>query len=221
VDRKTLYVLGFNYTALDVNKSRSFGVVTKKRELVQEAIKLFEADSLRTPYTAGPKAFVVSPVNARARLAGFLRGARKQLLVYDPKLTDPTMIRILQERVSAGVSVRILGKLGKRGAGLTAEKFPGKRLHVRAIVRDGQQAFVGSQGLRALELDGRREVGVIVKDPKVVARMAAVFEKDWAETSRAKQDVKDTKKDEKAEAKIEAKEVEAKADAKADAKAKE
>jgi cardiolipin synthase len=226
VDRATLYVLGFNYTALDVNKSRSFGLITKRRELVQEAVKLFEADSLRRPYTPGPKAFVVSPVNARARLAAFLRGARKQLLVYDPKLTDPTMIRILHERVSAGVSVRILGKLGKRGAGLTAEKFPGRRLHVRAIVRDGRQAFVGSQGLRKLELDGRREVGLIVDVPKVVARMAAVFEDDWSQTDRARQDVKDARKDEKveAEAKAEAKE-EAKeearveADARAEAKA--
>ena len=202
-----------------MNKSRSFGVVTKKRKLVREAIKLFEADSLRRPYAAGPKAFVVSPVNARQRLAAFLRGARKQLLVYDPKLTDPAMIRILKERVSAGVGVRILGKLGKRGAGLRAEKFPGKRLHVRAIVRDGQQAFVGSQGLRKLELDGRREVGVIIRDRKVVARMVAVFEADWAETDRARKDVKDAKKDQKAEAqaKVEAK-VEAKAEAKADAK---
>lgn len=200
VDRAALYVLGFNYTALDVDKSRSFGVVTKNRELVQEAIKLFEADSLRRPYAAGPKAFVVSPVNARERLAAFLRGARRQLLVYDPKLTDPTMIRILRERVSAGVSLRILGKLGKRGAGLAAEKFPGQRLHVRAIVRDAQQAFVGSQGLRKLELDGRREVGLIVKDAKVVARMVAVFEQDWALTDRARQDVKEARKDVKAAA---------------------
>jgi cardiolipin synthase A/B len=136
-----------------------------------------------------------------------LKGARRQLLVYDPKLTDPKMIRILQERVSAGVSVRIMGKLGKRGVGLSAEKFPGKRLHVRAIVRDGQQAFVGSQGLRTLELDGRREVGLIVKDPKVVARMIAVFEGDWALTDRSRQDQKDSKKDRKstAAAKAEAK----------------
>ena len=219
VDRATLYVLGFNYTALDVDKSRSFGLVTRKRELVQAAVKLFEADSLRRPYTPGQKSFVVSPVNARARLAAFLRGARKQLLVYDPKLTDPTMIRILQERVSAGVSIRIMGKLGKRGAGLTAEKFPGKRLHVRAIVRDGRQAFVGSQGLRKLELDGRREVGLIVKDAKVVARMAAVFEADWALTDRARQDVKDARKDEKAEAMVEAEaKLEAREEAKADAK---
>ena len=219
VDRTTLYVLGFNYTALDVDKSRSFGIVTKKRALVQEALRLFEADSLRQPYTPRLKAFVVSPVNARAGLAAFLKGARKQLLVYDPKLTDAAMIRILHERLSVGVSVRILGKLGKRGVGLSAERFPGKRLHVRAIVRDGAQAFVGSQGLRQLELDGRREVGLIVTDRKVVARMTAVFEADWSLTQTAQKDVKDAKKEMKAEAKVDAQvEAQVEADSKIDAK---
>src|SRR5262245_38774693 len=98
VDRNTLYVLGFNYTRQDVDKSRSFGIITKKHRLVREALKLFEADSLRQPYKAGQKAFVVSPLNARSRLAAFLRGARTQLMVYDPRLTDRTMIRILKER---------------------------------------------------------------------------------------------------------------------------
>jgi hypothetical protein len=63
------------------------------------------------------------------------------------------------------------------------------RLHVRAIVRDGSQAFVGSQSLRKLELDGRREVGVIVRDRRVVARMVAVFQGDWSKTDRATTDV--------------------------------
>jgi phosphatidylserine/phosphatidylglycerophosphate/cardiolipin synthase-like enzyme len=191
VDRATLYVLGFNYTAQDVNKSRSFGVITKKRPLVQEAIKLFEADSLRKPYTPGPKVFLVSPMNAREHLALFLKGARKELLIYDPKLTDPAMIRILRERAAKGVSIRIMGRLGKAGAGLIAEKLPGMRLHVRAIVRDGSQAFVGSQSLRKLELDGRREVGVIVRDRRVVARMVAVFQGDWSKTDRATTEVED------------------------------
>jgi hypothetical protein len=66
---------------------------------------------------------------------------------------------------------------------------------VRAIVRDRQQAFVGSQGLRKLELDGRREVGVIVKERAIVTRMAAVFQADWALTKAARKDIQ---KDEKA-----------------------
>jgi phosphatidylserine/phosphatidylglycerophosphate/cardiolipin synthase-like enzyme len=190
VDRTTLYVLGFNYTNLDIKKSRSFGIATKKPELVQEALKLFEADLLRQPYTPATASFLVSPLNARERLAVFLKGARRQLLVYDPKLTDPLMIRILQERARAGLDVRILGRLGKRGAGLVAARFPGKRLHVRAIVQDGRRAFVGSQSLRKSELDARREVGVIVKEPRVVSRILSVFEEDWARTSLGKQSAK-------------------------------
>jgi phosphatidylserine/phosphatidylglycerophosphate/cardiolipin synthase-like enzyme len=90
----------------------------------------------------------------------------------------------------AGVDVRVLGKMGKRAGGLKAEKFPVGRLHVRAMVRDGDTAFVGSQSLRALELDGRREVGLIVKDPKVIKRLTEVFEADWGETSRAEKEQK-------------------------------
>src|SRR5438128_2725879 len=44
IDRKTLFLLGFNYTKLDIDKSRSFGIITKKRAVVQEALKLFDAD---------------------------------------------------------------------------------------------------------------------------------------------------------------------------------
>ena len=194
IDRKKLYVLGFNYTVQDVNKSRSFGVITRKPGLVQEAVKLFEADSLRKPYTAGPNTFLVSPMNARERLTAFLKGARKQLMIYDPKLTDPSMIRILHQRMAAGVSVRIMGKLGKRGQGLKAEKLPGKRLHVRAIIRDGKYGFVGSQSLRKLELDSRREVGIITNDRKIVSRMASVFEEDWAKTDIAQKDAKEAKR---------------------------
>jgi phosphatidylserine/phosphatidylglycerophosphate/cardiolipin synthase-like enzyme len=188
VDRSTLYVLGFNYTRLDIDRSRSFGIITKNRKLVAEALKLFEADSTRQPYVAGFDAFVVSPVNARERLAAFIKKARKHLLIYDPKISDRAIITLLQQRAKAGVDVRILGKLAKRGAGLKAQKYPGKRLHVRAIVRDGYRAFVGSQSLRKLELDARREVGVIVRDRKVVKRITTVFEEDWALTQLAKRD---------------------------------
>jgi phosphatidylserine/phosphatidylglycerophosphate/cardiolipin synthase-like enzyme len=49
-------------------------------------------------------------------------------------------------------------------------------------VRDGRDAFIGSQSLRTLELDKRREVGVLIKSPLVVKEMLATFEADWALT---------------------------------------
>jgi phosphatidylserine/phosphatidylglycerophosphate/cardiolipin synthase-like enzyme len=182
VDRRILHVYGFNFTGLDIAKSRSFGVVTRNEKLVHEAIKLFEADCARQPYAAACERLVVSPVNARERLAAFIRGARKQLLIYDPKVADAAVVRLLQERAKAGIDVRIIGQLGRKKPLLSAEPYPGRRLHVRAMIRDGSRAFIGSQSLRTLELDGRREIGVVVTDGVVVRQMQAVFEDDWAQT---------------------------------------
>ena len=88
VDSRVLHVYGFNFTALDIEKCRSFGITTRNKRLVQEALKLFEADSARQPYTPGYDRFVVSPENARERLSAFIKAARRQLLIYDPKVSD-------------------------------------------------------------------------------------------------------------------------------------
>lgn len=72
--------------------------------------------------------------------------------------------------------------------GYPGEKFPGRRLHIRAIVRDGRRAFIGSQSLRKLEK--RREVGVIVEDRKIVNQMRAIFEQDWSETEAGRKTAK-------------------------------
>lgn len=195
IDREELHVYGFNYTALDL-KSRSFGIVTRDRKAVTEALKVFEADTLRQEYEAQDEdgSLVISPENARELLASFIKRARKQLLIYDPKVADMQMIRLINQRVKAGVDVRIIGKVSKRASGMRVQKIPGLRLHVRAMVRDGDTAFVGSQSLRALELDGRREVGLIVKEPKTVKRLLEVFEEDWAKTDLAAKEAKEAKK---------------------------
>jgi phosphatidylserine/phosphatidylglycerophosphate/cardiolipin synthase-like enzyme len=61
-------------------------------------------------------------------------------------------------------------------------KLTGLRLHTRAIICDRREAFVGSQSLRKIELDNRREVGIIASEPGVVKQIQSVFEQDWALT---------------------------------------
>jgi phosphatidylserine/phosphatidylglycerophosphate/cardiolipin synthase-like enzyme len=190
VDRRVLHVYGFNFTGLDIAKSRSFGVTTKNHRLVSEAIKLFEADCTRQPYASACERFVVSPENSRDRLSALIKGARKQLLIYDPEAGDPATLRLLADRARAEVDVRIIGKLAGKRTPLTAERYPGRRLHVRAIVVDGRRAFVGSQSLRRIELDERREIGVICTDGSLVKQLQAVFEEDWAQTDPGKRAAK-------------------------------
>jgi phosphatidylserine/phosphatidylglycerophosphate/cardiolipin synthase-like enzyme len=98
------------------------------------------------------------------------------------------------------VDVRVIGKIGKlkvNGENIRVQKMPGIRLHVRAMIRDGDTAFVGSQSLRALELDGRREVGLIVRDREVVKRLQETFDEDWAKTDLGKKEHKEFEKDQK------------------------
>ena len=197
VDNHVLHVYGFNFTALDIEESRSFGITTRNKRLVQEALKLFEADSARQPYLPGHDRFVVSPENARERLSAFIKAARRQLLIYDPKVSDPAMLRLLVERQKAGVEIKIIGRIGRMKSELVAEKYSGKRLHIRAIIRDGRRAFVGSQSLRKLELEKRREIGVIIHDETVVRQMQTIWDQDWAQTDSGKKEAKKAEKAEK------------------------
>ena len=181
-----LYVLGFNYTRQDIERSRSFGLLTHDKKMIKEAASLFEADSTRQPYNPGHDRFVVSPETSRERLSNLIGKARKQLLIYDDHISDKLILRLFRERVAAGVEIRVIGKVEKNIPGVATRKLSDMRLHVRAVICDGTTAFVGSQGLRKPELDERREIGVIVKDSRITRKMQAVFEADWALTKASK-----------------------------------
>ena len=193
VDREELHVYGFNFTALDI-KSRSLGLIVRERKFVQEALRLFESDVLRQEFEPSIDGFVVSPENAREQLATFIKRTRKTLVIWEPKLSDPQMLRLLAQRAKTGVDIRVIGKVAKRGAAIRAQKSP-IRLHVRAAVRDGSEVFIGSQSLRALELDGRREVGIFCRDPKVVKAVCELFEADWAKTEMGQKEIKVAEKE--------------------------
>ena len=121
----------------------------------------------------------MSPANSRTVLSTFLKRARTQLLIYDPRISDRQMLQVLQQRAKEGVEVRVIGQMSKP-ASFDVQKLAGTRLHTRTIIRDRRQAFVGSQSLRAAELDLRREVGLVIRNPKVVKTLIETFEADWA-----------------------------------------
>lgn len=179
-----LHVFGFNLTRLDIDKSRSFAISTRDAKAVAEALKLFEADNNRQPYLTKRSHLVVSPENARATLGAFIAGAKTDLAIYDAKIHDPAMIKLLKERAAKGVKVRVLGSMKGKDPRIHEYKLAGMRLHVRAIVRDGRHAFVGSQSLRTVELDQRREAGLIIHNPTVARKILQVFDADWAASAK-------------------------------------
>ena len=175
----TLYVLGFNYTRLDAERSRSFGLIAKDAKLLKNATELFDCDASRQPFTPADDRLVVSPENSRTILADFIKGAKKMLCIYDMNIADQRMLKLLAERIKAGVDVRVIGKVKQPPEGMGLRKLVKLRLHARMMVRDGSRAFVGSQSLRKMELEQRREVGLIVTDSRLAKRLQETFESDW------------------------------------------
>jgi PLD-like domain len=84
IDRRGVFILGFNYTSADI-KSRSFGVLTRSRRIGKEVLRLFEWDANRTDFVPTVRDLVVSPENARRRLEQFRRRAHTSLDIYDPQ----------------------------------------------------------------------------------------------------------------------------------------
>ncbi|MEO8595032.1 MAG: phospholipase D-like domain-containing protein [Candidatus Solibacter sp.] len=192
VDQRRLYLLAFNWTHADIERSRSFGLIASNTAAVREAIRLFDADSRRIPMEPPPELLVVSPLNARRQIATFIKQAKKELVVYDPKVGDPEMIKLLASRAKAGVRIRILGKLEEPIPGVEAYRLAHLRLHTRTMVRDGTHGFLGSQSLRTPELDQRREVGTTFHDLAAVAGVLRTFESDWEKAVHASRIAADT-----------------------------
>jgi phosphatidylserine/phosphatidylglycerophosphate/cardiolipin synthase-like enzyme len=186
IDHTELFLLAFNFTYLDIEQSRSFGVITTNSRAVEEASKLFEMDMTRKPYTAGLDWLIVSPANARRELTEFIKGAQKELLIYDPCVSDPAMLRLLSERAKAGVAVKILGHSSRRSEEFQICKLHDMRLHTRMMIRDQAHVFMGSQSLRTVELDRRREVGMIFDDVPIIKNLVNTFSEDWKIAEEAK-----------------------------------
>ena len=185
IDRRVLFMLSFNFTHLDIDRSRGFGIMTTHANWVREAVKLFRADCTRTKYAPQSETFVVSPANSRGVLGNFVKMAKKELLIYDPKISDKEMLHILQECTHAGVKIKVIGSVAG-SAPFEVQQLAGILLHTRTIIRDRSRAFVGSQSLRTAELDARREVGLIIQDAKLVAKLVDTFETDWAASCASK-----------------------------------
>ena len=183
VDDAQLFVFGFNFTRNDVGKRRSMAVSTRKRVLVAKAVELFEADATRQPFAATKLGdLVISPVNARERLARFLRTAKRSLWIYDPQAIDAPMLRLLRERSQADVDGASSGRSASPAATARGAVPPTCSCRARDPARPAR-ALRRQPGLRGIELDRRREVGILVRDRSAIKRFKEPSKADWRERS--------------------------------------
>jgi phosphatidylserine/phosphatidylglycerophosphate/cardiolipin synthase-like enzyme len=120
-------------------------------------------------YASNEKASRLEPI-VQALEAALARGVRVRFLAEQGFVK--TYPDTLERLAHAGASVRHLDLKPVRGGGGI--------LHAKYFLVDGRDGFLGSQNFDWRALAHNYELGARVRDPAIVAGLAAIFDADWA-----------------------------------------
>ena len=201
VDGSTAYISANNFTYADGKKNRAFAIITTDPKVVADLTAIFWADWQRKPFTLQQLTsdrFIVSPLNAGARIKAMIDGAKTSVVVATQYLRSDMVNQALAAAAARGVNVQAITDgtyADSRTAAADARMLIGgdtvrvsmtPYYHVKMTIVDGMEMFVGSQNYSDPPLTDdnpllqQREVGIIVTDPALIARAQAVFAFDWA-----------------------------------------
>jgi len=168
-DERVGLVTSLNYTAKCFTRTCDFLLITRDPAVVSGLTALFDADWAGQPASltvAQRERLIVGPDgDPRARVQGLLHDARQQIRLLDTKLTDPAIRRALDDRRDAGVEVEIARRRTLRPL----------RAHGKLLLIDDRAALVGSLALSPTSLDRRRELAIVLRDPRLVAALGAFW----------------------------------------------
>jgi cardiolipin synthase len=198
VDEKTALVATFNMCLKYFTATRDYGVIIDDPVHVAQIVEVFNADWNHDDWVPSVyEGLLWSNSNSRYHMARFIDTATHRIDVQHPKFVDAVILDHLAAAVERGVKVHVLcgGRHGisegdvldtfaslrtLRRFGAKVHKQKNLRVHAKLMIVDDERALVGSMNIDRSAFDLRRELGITVTEPAVVARLKEVFEQDWA-----------------------------------------
>lgn len=198
IDAKKAIIMTMNLTVSSPKTNREYIATDSDPDDVAALEKIFAADHDGKALTLASK-LVISPAAANSNgsprdyLAALIRSAKKSLDVEVQSLSDRTLVDAIIAQHKAGLDVHVvidgdvsdtnaqvtvIGKLKTAGVPLHSLKSPD--CHAKAIVVDGERAYVGSQNFTQNALDTNREVGVMTDAAAEVAKVKTQIGSDFA-----------------------------------------
>lgn len=197
VDGNAALVATFNLCLKYFTRTRDYGVIIDDPLHVAQIIEVFDADWNHENWV--PSAYdglLWSNANSRLHMARFIDTATRRIDVQHAKFVDAVIVDHLAAAIGRGVKVHVLcgGAHGisewdlldtfaslrtLRRFGAKVHKQKNLRVHAKLLIVDDERALVGSMNIDRRAFDQRRELGITVTDPAVVARLTSVFEQDW------------------------------------------
>ena len=192
IDDRMAVIMTFDPIGAAFSRNRGFAVITNDTADVSEITRVCEADEMHANTICVSPRLVWSPVNARDRILAFIDRSKRTLDVYTQQLYDKDVEEHLISAAARGVTVRMIMPPDQKDKGyLTPSQenvaeggvhlkiYNTPFIHARAMISDGEKAFVGSQNLSSASLDRNRELGIILDEPALITRLSQTFEKDW------------------------------------------
>jgi phosphatidylserine/phosphatidylglycerophosphate/cardiolipin synthase-like enzyme len=197
VDERAALVATFNMCLKYFTQTRDYGVIISEPEHVAQIVEVFNADWNHDDWEpAVYRGLLWSNSNSRYHMARFIDTATHRIDVQHPKFVDAVILDHLAAAVERGVKVHVLcgGRHGisegdvldtfaslrtLRRFGAKVHKQKNLRVHAKLLIVDDERALVGSMNIDRSAFDLRRELGITITEPTVVARLKAVFQSDW------------------------------------------
>jgi cardiolipin synthase A/B len=196
-DEKAALVATFNLCPKHFSHTRDYGVVTHDPQRVRQIVEVFNTDWEQGDWA--PSAYeglLWSNLNSRLHMAHFIDTAQHRLDVQHPKYVDAVILDHIAAAAGRGVKVRVLcgGRHGisdwdildtfaslrtLRRFGVNVHKQKNLRVHAKLLIVDDERVLLGSMNIDRSAFDLRRELGITITDPSVVARLRETFDTDW------------------------------------------
>jgi phosphatidylserine/phosphatidylglycerophosphate/cardiolipin synthase-like enzyme len=190
IDHARLAVLTLNLTGDGLGGNREYAAIDDDPADVAAAEAIFAADALGAA-TGGPGGrLVTSPETSRPALLALIEDARQALALETEELIDGAMVDALLAARARGVAVTLAWPGPATGAGAsftrlaaagaTVRAVSAPPIHGKVVVADGRTLYLGSANLSPTSLDDNREMGLLLQQPDVAARVAGVVAGDAA-----------------------------------------
>ncbi len=165
-DEGPALVASLNFTKKCFARTSDAIVITWDPDVIGGLRQLLatDRDGIAAPDSL-PSRLILGPERARRQFTDLIQQATSSILLIDPKLSDPGILGLLDERRAAGVTVHVHG----------AERVGDLKSHGKIMLIDGCRVVIGSLALTALSLDFRREVAIETTDPVVVSDIQSLF----------------------------------------------
>jgi phosphatidylserine/phosphatidylglycerophosphate/cardiolipin synthase-like enzyme len=195
VDGREVWIMTMNATASSPSRNREYLAVTRAKDEVEQAQRIFDADFANRIANADGT-LVVAPTNAEQRLLALINSATRSVDVEAEALSDTGIVNALVRAADRGRTVRVvlstdfsspgedqaIATLKRRGIPVVSLTEP--YVHAKAIVADGERAYVGSINLTTNSMRNNRELGIITSQPAAVRKIVSTIASDFTAGTR-------------------------------------